>query len=331
MFQYLIIVSPLGFLYGSAGAFLSPENLVGRSGAKFPPDAATIAGLFFSTNKHQQIDAHDTLRQNLYVSGPFWAEQDDPESFYVPIPRHRIIAEQKEDEWKLNAQHKWHSNLDEKEIKPEYFWQRIDAWERKTSAIRKNQEMSNVPWSFVSFLHPQMKSNERHVLDRDGLFLENAVQVDDDYCLIYLSTYPLPEGWYRFGGEGHLVEIRCQKIASDSKVSQLLSTKIQKTFALITPGVWGSKNLSYRYPKHSDFPREGMKLLTDKPIPYRYRSRGRLGRGRYAVPSGSVYVVKQPLERTWWEFPEEWFPKEGFPLKHLGCGLCLPVEIDGVA
>lgn len=31
-FQYLIIIKPLGFLYGSAGRFLSPDNLVGRSG-----------------------------------------------------------------------------------------------------------------------------------------------------------------------------------------------------------------------------------------------------------------------------------------------------------
>ena len=36
-FQYLIKISPLGFMYGSAGGFLSPENLVGRAGAKFPP------------------------------------------------------------------------------------------------------------------------------------------------------------------------------------------------------------------------------------------------------------------------------------------------------
>jgi len=50
MFKYLISISPLGLMYGSAGAFLSPENLVGRSGAKFPPDAATLSGLMFSIN-----------------------------------------------------------------------------------------------------------------------------------------------------------------------------------------------------------------------------------------------------------------------------------------
>ncbi|MBW4418963.1 MAG: CRISPR-associated protein [Myxacorys californica WJT36-NPBG1] len=337
MFKYLVIVSPLGFLYGSAGAFLSPENLVGRSGAKFPPDAATLAGLFFSENKHNEIAAHDKLKHELFISGPFWAKQDDPEAFYVPTPRHRIIGEGKDDEWKLTAQRQWERDPKKQDIEGEYRWQSIDAWRRKTSDIRKNHEMSHAPWEYVSFLHPQMKSDERHVLPKHGLFLENAVQMDEGFCLVYLSTYALPDGWYRFGGEGHMVEICCQEISSESTVHQLLTTKIQKACALISPGVWGSNHLSHRYPKHSEFPNQGMKMLTDKPIPYRYRigqrstERGRLGRGRYAVPPGTVYVFKKPLDKTWWEFPEDWFPREGLPLKHLGCGLCLPVEIDGVA
>jgi CRISPR-associated protein Cmr3 len=338
MFKYLVIVSPLGFLYASAGAFLSPENLVGRSGAKFPPDAATLAGLFFSENKSNQIAPHDQLKHELVVSGPFWARQKEEENFYVPLPRHRIIESGKDDEWKLNAQRKWERDPQKQDIEAEYRWQSIDSWKRpKTSDIRKNNEMGRAPWEYVSFLHPQMKPDERHVLAKDGLFLENAVQMDEDFCLVYLSTYALPDGWYRFGGEGHMVEISCQEISPDSTIHQLLATKIQKACALLTPGVWGSNHLSYRYPKHSDFPNEGMKMLTDKPIPYRYRigqrstERGRLGRGRYAVPPGTVYVFKKALDKTWWEFPEDWFPREGLPLKHLGCGLCLPVEIDGVA
>lgn len=51
MFKYLITIHPLGLMYGSSGGFLSPENLVGRSREKFPPDAATLSGLFFSANK----------------------------------------------------------------------------------------------------------------------------------------------------------------------------------------------------------------------------------------------------------------------------------------
>jgi len=333
-FKYLVIVSPLGFLYGSAGAFLSPENLVGRSGAKFPPDAATLAGLFFSENKRKAIAAHDTLKQELFVAGPFWAKQGEAENFYVPLPRYRIIENDKDDEWKLNAKRQWTRDPQKPEMDSEYRWQSINSWNRpRTSDIRKNKEMGCAPWEYVSHLHPQMKINERHVLPEDGLFLENAVQLDDDFCLVYLSTYPLKDGWYRFGGEGHLVEITCEGIKSNTSIYELLHSdnKIKHACALITPGVWGSNRLSYRYPQQSDFPKEGIKMLTDKAVPYRYRSRGRLGRGRYAVPVGTIYVFKKPLEKTWWEFPEEWFPQEGFRLKHLGCGLCLPVQIDGAA
>ncbi|MFM7366708.1 MAG: CRISPR-associated protein, partial [Sphaerospermopsis kisseleviana] len=75
---------------------------------------------------------------------------------------------------------------------------------------------------------------------------------------------------------------------------------------------------------------ETVQMLTDKPVPYRFRSQGTLGRGRYAVPAGSVYVLKEPINKPWWEWDEKWFPNEGYSLKKLGCGLCLPVEIEGV-
>jgi CRISPR-associated protein Cmr3 len=203
-------------------------------------------------------------------------------------------------------------------------------------------------------LTSKIKSEERHVVEKDGLFLENAMQFPEEYCLVYLSNYELPNSdrWYRFGGEGHLVEIESHPLSEKHKINRLLNhkNKIQHAFALITPGVWGSNKCSYRYPHHPSFPRQGLKMLTDRPVPYRYRlghsrkeeqietldesydpSRtGRLSRGRYAVPAGSIYVFKHPLNRTWWEFPNEWFPKEGFPLKHLGCGLCLPIDIQGL-
>ena len=201
-------------------------------------------------------------------------------------------------------------------------------------------------------MHPKIKAEERHVVEKDGLFLENAVQHNEEYCLVYLSNYELLDGWYRFGGEGHLVEVESHPLSDNHKINRLLSHKhkIQHAFALITPGVWGSNKLSYRYPHHPQFPRQGLKMLTDKAVPYRYRlghsrkedeaegesdrydprKTGRLSRGRYAVPAGSVYVFKHPLELTWWDFPDEWFPKEGFHLKHLGCGLCLPVDIQGL-
>ena len=336
-FEHLITVSPLGLMYGSAGAFLSPKNLVGRSGTKFPPDAATLSGLFFSTNlaSNESIAPHPELKEQLFLAGPFWAKRESPEEFYVPMPRHRLIAEKDDDEWRLEENKRWEKSANKAGLEPSYSWQNINGWKRTTQQVRKNDEMKTPPWKYVSFLHPKLKQDERHVVEEDGLFLENAVQLDEDYCLVYLATYKLPEGWYRFGGEGHMVEVGHRALTEKSTINQLLSEKIQRSCALITPGVWGSANLSYRYPKHPDFPRAGLKLLTDKAVPYRYRMGGRLGRGRYAVPAGSVYVFKNPLDKTWWEFPPAWFPqqndnKEGL-LRKLGCGLCLPVKIEGVA
>ncbi|MBD2772617.1 type III-B CRISPR module-associated Cmr3 family protein [Iningainema tapete] len=345
MFQYLIIINPLGFMYGSAGAFLSPENLVGRSGAKFPPDAATLSGLFFSANKVKRFIEHEKLRENLYVAGPFWAECDDPEYFYIPIPWSKIITEEvkKLDEWSIKDS-KWYRSPETEEFKPDYRWQKVNSWENTPDEIRDNKDAAKDPWKYIPILHPKMKDDERHVQEEDGLFLENSVQMSfhkldkrrKDTCLVYLSTHALPEGWYRFGGENHLVEISSMELPEDSPILKLLGhkKKIERTFALITPGVWGSTRFSYRYPQHPTFPKP-THILTDRPSPYRYRAgdgkgRGRLGRGRYAVPAGSVYVLDQPLNKSWWEWDEQWFPNEGYSLKKVGCGLCLPIKIEGV-
>jgi CRISPR-associated protein Cmr3 len=111
----------------------------------------------------------------------------------------------------------------------------------------------------------------------------------------------------------------------------ILNQKIGKSFALITPGVWGSNRISKRFPENAFSPNpDNIKMLTDKPVPYRFRSQGTLGRGRYAVPAGSVYVLDEPINKPWWEWDEKWFPDEGYSLKKVGCGLCLPVEIQGV-
>jgi len=111
---------------------------------------------------------------------------------------------------------------------------------------------------------------------------------------------------------------------------KLLNQPIQTAFALITPAVWGSNRLSFRYPQNPDFPKPEL-MLTDRAVPYRYRAGGRMGRGRYAVSAGSVYVLEKPLNLPWWNWSEDWFPKEGYSLKKVGCGLCLPLTIQGVA
>ena len=103
MFKFLISINPLGFMYGSSGAFLSPENLVGRSGTKFPPEAATLSGLMFSVNKIKHLFPQDELRENLVVAGPFWAKCNNKQNFYVPIPWHKVIGDKDVDEWFLKA------------------------------------------------------------------------------------------------------------------------------------------------------------------------------------------------------------------------------------
>ena len=327
MFKYLISISPLGLMYGSAGAFLSPENLVGRSGAKFPPDAATLSGLMFSINKINGQISQTELRDNLYVTGPFWANSNNKQNFFVPIPWHKIISKKGIGEWKLESgEWKLEKNIDKPE--PDYRWQTITSWKDSAKSLKtSNKSIADSPWRFIPFLHPKIQNSERCVAKSDGLFLENSVQIPNDVCLVYLSTYPIENGWYKFGGENHIVERSCDKL--NQKNIDILNQPIGKSFALITPGIWGSNRISHRQPQDHSFP-ETIQMLTDKPVPYRFRSQGTLGRGRYAVPAGSVYVLKEPIHKPWWEWDETWFPNEGYSLKKVGCGLCLPVEIQGV-
>ena len=112
-------------------------------------------------------------------------------------------------------------------------------------------------------------------------------------------------------------------------VSRCLTSRWGKSFALLTASVWGSNRFSSRYPEAwADFMVEDG-LFTDRAQPFRYRLGGegspkRLSRGRYAVPAGTVYITQKPMAR-WYDWPEDWFPKEGPSLKRWGCGLALPL------
>jgi CRISPR-associated protein Cmr3 len=335
MFKHLIVIQPLGMLYGSAGAFLSPENLVGRSGAKFPPDSATLSGLFFSANYHNE-ETKKELKEKLFIAGAFWADIKEPDKIYVPIPWHRIISKEKNayDEWEIKTEKDkliWSRDetKKDKDIEPDFTWFPLDDWENQTKTIHRNQSAKEAPWEFNSVLHPKMAKSDRSSAGENSLFLENAVQMRQDSCLVYLSTHTLEDAWYRFGGENHLVEITSQPIKKESKLWEILNQPIEKAFALITPAIWGSTRISKRYPEHQDFPKVEL-MLTDKAIPTRYSAGGRLGRGRYAVSAGSVYVLEHSLNQKWWDFPKDWFPNEGISLKHFGCGLCLPIKIKGL-
>lgn len=380
-FTSLITLTPLGLLYGSAGKFLSPDNLVGRSGTHFPPSAATLSGIFAA---HLGQEEKDALR-NLQISGPFWSWQHNPQNFCVPSPLN-CLAEfkpQLEPEqipeaifkerlaWHIDSDDgvHWRCSSDNQPPQKKYStgtWVKVSDWETLASgSLNEMQQVSayGEPWQFLPHLHPYLAKDQRRVdteRERGSLFLENGVQLHPDVCLTYLANTPLPDGWYRFGGEGHMVELASYPLSAENKAR--LNQGIQRSFAIVTPAIWGSNRLSYRQPKElkkgdrdrhtldpvdSDLSQQWNidAMLTQKPVPTRYRLGNSespealaathpkyypklLSRGRYAVPSGSVYVLNQPFDEkynTWCRWPKEWFPQEGPSLKRWGCGLALPL------
>ncbi|NJM73376.1 MAG: CRISPR-associated protein Cmr3 [Scytonema sp. RU_4_4] len=368
-FKYLIVIEPLGFLYGSAGKFLSPENLVGRSGSRFPPSAAALSGLFAAYYK-----GDEKYLKNLQLAGPFWAWSENPENFYVPTPFNCLVKN-------LVIEHllTWYKDSGETEGKwlpsvvdkfDKGTWIAIQQWEK--IAFRQQEESQKIPvatppWKYTPHLHPRLKEDERRVdedLERGSLFLENAVQLNPDACLVYLSNTKLKDDWYRFGGEGHMVDVRCLDLSPT--VQDLLKQPVGRSFALITPAVWGSNRLSQREPVYlqkgnkqkyeQENPESNEKtvwslegLITERPIPFRYRLGNHhnhqtddsqsipnernqrkeapklLSRGRYAVPAGTVYIVEESIEKSWQEWDDSWFPQEGPSFKRWGCGLALPL------
>ena len=345
-FNYLSIIEPLGFLYGSAGRFLSPENLVGRSGTNFPPSAATVSGIFAAANLPKEE------LKNLCIAGAFWGYTEDVinhQNFYVPTPLNYLVKNG-------NITHKLHWDNDKKGWFDENNKPTADKFDQGTwipiSDWKKPTKVEKSPWKFNPHLHPRLALDQRRVImekeeeEKQGsLFLENAVQMAPETCLIYLTSHKLESGWYRFGGEGHIVEIT--SIPINDNLQQLLNQEVGNQFALITPAVWGSNRLSYRSPMElqtSDNPQNitskkwpEITLLTNRPYPFRYRLGDHhnasanqpklLSRGRYAVPAGTVYVLEKPISKSWLQWDESWFPVEGVSLKRWGCGLALPMGI----
>lgn len=242
-FAYLIIIEPLGLLYGSSGRFLSPENLVGRSGSNFPPSAATLSGLFAAFYGNADI-------QDLMLAGPFWGNADelisDKQNFYVPTPRNYLVKDRKiVDKLSWNDKQEAWLNEEGKAPSDKYetnTWLAINDW-KQPKVVKKN------PWRFLAHLHPRLELDERHVVrktEQGSLFLENSVQMEPGTCLVYLSNTKLVPGWYRFGGEGHMVDVRCEPICIT--LDNFFKVPVGRSFALITPGVWGSNRLSKREP-----------------------------------------------------------------------------------
>jgi CRISPR-associated protein Cmr3 len=343
-FTHLITIHPLGFLYGSAGGFLNTNNLVGRSGRHFPPNSATLSGVFAY---HYGDKSNELL--SLQLAGAFWACNNDIQKLYVPTPMNCLVKDYQiqylmsyqQDKWKIYQDGKWEIPPSDK-FTPDT-WINISDWDKLQNAKADitHIPVKTSPWKFNPHLHPELQKEER-ITQEGRLFLENAVQLNPDVCLVYLSNTELPSGWYRFGGEGHLVEIKCHPLRNPLK--DLLNQPLNNAFSLITPALWGSNRFSYRAPnidENNNLYWGKIKvntILTQRPQTHRYRLGNRqeghsdnqpklLSRGRYAVPSGSIYLLEESLITNWEGLEESLFPSEGhYTMKRWGSALALPLK-----
>ena len=360
-FAHLISLEPLGLLYGSLGRLLSPEALTGRAGEHFPPDSPTFSGLLASQLSRQEV-------WDLHTAGPFWINLDGDLMLPAPLTLLQEITDGKRVSHRRLAWIKGDGDLtpsgwrpadqqDPPRKPPTGGWITLNDWPR----VGSNGEeivIHDDPWQAVPHLHPRLADDQRISTGDGALFLEYGIALKPGVALAYLCSHAVPEGVYRFGGEGHLVQLRCLPVPTD--LINLLSKPLISSFALITPGVWGGPKLSLREPIDTSRPNgqlpwhqdgQSPAILTDKPRPWRHRlgsgasepgpngttKRRRLSRGRWAVPSGSCYwlpMVPSEVEsseipgamKPWAEWPEAWFPREGFSFKQLGTALALPLH-----
>ncbi|NJL48288.1 MAG: CRISPR-associated protein Cmr3, partial [Leptolyngbyaceae cyanobacterium SM2_5_2] len=184
-FTHRILVHPLGLLYGSKGRFLSPENLVGRSGFHFPPDPPTLSGLYAA---HYQ-DQSDILG-SLLLAGPFWAKSDQADNCYVPTPFHCWVEDghiQYRLIWQDGQWQPEPSSQQEGDYKyrQEDTWVALKDWEK----LRSPQPFAPIPvqeapWKPIPHLHPRLRDDERHSVGKDNgrgsLFLEYGIQLDPE-------------------------------------------------------------------------------------------------------------------------------------------------------
>lgn len=341
-FHYLVLLEPLGLLHGSSGRLLSPDALTGRATEHFPPDSPALSGLLSTSLARREL-------WDLHTAGPFWLDPD--EGLMVPAPllllqedngtagRHstrRLAWIEGDGPMALSG---WRPDDGEEPPRKAATdgWIALRDWGRIARPQAPIKIHAN-PWKAVPHLHPRLRVDQRVSAGEGALFLEYGIALRPQVHLAYLSSHAIDEGTYRFGGEGHLVQLRLQPLPS--LLVDLLSRPVTSPFALITPGVWGGPKLSLREPIDTSVPngrfpwhRAGQPpgILTDKPRPWRHRlgagssSTRRLSRGRWALPAGSCYQLNgDPLE-PWCQWPETWFPKEGFSFKQLGTALALPL------
>ncbi|MFM8525144.1 MAG: type III-B CRISPR module-associated Cmr3 family protein, partial [Cyanobacteriota bacterium] len=288
-------------------------------------------------------------RGDRHTAGPFGCSASDGLMLPAPLPHlHEREGRQRLSRRRLS----WQISDDERQPSgwrpadgadpprkaPTGGWVSLDDWARlgQDELVMLHED----PWQAVPHLHPRLREEERVSAGEGALFLEYGIALEPGVRLAYLSSHDVPSGVYRFGGEGHLVQLSCR--ALPPVLTGLLQEPLVGTFALITAGLWGGPKLSLREPIDTSVPngrhpwhRDGMApaILTDKPRPWRHRlgegannGRRRLSRGRWAVPAGSCYRVPGRPLPPWIEWEEAWFPKEGFSFQQLGTALALPLH-----
>jgi CRISPR-associated protein Cmr3 len=354
-FAFQVQIEPLGLLYGSSGRLLSPEVLTGRAAEQFPPDAPAAAGLIASQLPRGEV-------WHLHTAGPFWVRPDG--ELMLPAPM-ALIQEADPAGRRLSRQRlQWRDG--DGAHQPAGWWDPSGSVPTKQSgsggwiALRHWPHPANSlapadgfpihgdPWRAVPHLHPMLREVER-VSEEGALFLEYGIALEPGVRLAYLSSHAMPDGLVRFGGEGHLAQLTCVPIPE--LLQELLRQPLTAPFALLTPGLWGGPKLSIREPivttmppGHFPWHRHGQPpgILTDRPRPWRHRlgagsldpspdsldkpQKRRLSRGRWAVPAGSCYQIAGDPLPPWAEWPEAWFPKEGFSFKQLGTALALSLS-----
>lgn len=347
LFAHLILLEPLGLLYGSSGRLLSPEALTGRASEHFPPDSPALAGLLASRLTRPEL-------WDLTTAGPFWL--DPEQGLMLPAPL-TLLQERRPSGARCSTRRlAWLEGGDPQGPSgwrpidggrpphkvPSGGWISLRDWPR-VGADGEPIPIHDNPWRQLPHLHPKLRDEQRISAGEGALFLEYAIALQPGVALAYLSSHAIAEGVHRFGGEGHLVQLRCAPIPD--ALLRLLAQPLAGPFTLITPGLWGGPKLSLREPiiraggrGVNPWHRDGQPpaILTDKPRPWRHRlgpggdakragGRRRLSRGRWAVPAGSCYRVAGDPLPPWVDWPEAWFPREGFSFRQLGTALALPL------
>lgn len=361
-FQRLILLEPLGLLYGSSGRLLSPEALTGRASEHFPPDSPALAGLLASRLAADEI-------KSLYTAGPFWLHPE--QGLMLPAPL-TLLQENRDNGTRFSKRRLVWQEADggsppsgwrpaDKQPPPRKApsggWVALNDWHKLGQEVEV--AIHDNPWRAVPHLHPRLSEDQRVSAGDNALFLESGIALQPGAALAYLSSHSIAPGVYRFGGEGHLVQLRSQEIPQP--LAELLLQPLVPPFALITPGLWGGPKLSRREPIICPRPERGGQpinqvqggtfpwhrggkppgILTEKARPWRHRlgsgkgsaspdgkNQRRLSRGRWAVPAGTCYQLADGHEvPPWADWHESWFPREGFSFKQLGTALALPLAL----